>query len=75
VETLKKFWNRPLKYDGLEGVLSIRLIGTPTGGVKQAILSSFGLTLGDAIHVKCTVIDNEKGEFKGLILCKGISYR
>jgi len=50
-------------YDGLEGVLSIRLIGTPTGGVKQAILSSFGLTLGDAIHVKCTVIDNEKGEF------------
>ncbi len=59
-ETFKKFLLRPLKYNGTEGELSVRIDSDLSGStLKDDILHEFGLEIGDTISNYGYVLDED----------------
>lgn len=62
-ETFRKYLLRPLKYNGVEGELFIRIVSDFSGStLKDNILCEFGLEIGDTISNYGYVLDENKND-------------
>lgn len=62
VDVINKFLKRPAKYQGFEGILTMRVLSEPCGGIKNRLLSAFGLELGNTLYIYTSILDKNKDE-------------
>lgn len=63
-EIYKKFLFRPVKYDALEGMLTVKISDKPKqcALIKTEVTDALGMTHGDAVSVEVSVLDPETKE-------------
>ncbi len=63
VDIINKFFERPAKYQGFEGILTLKILSEPFGkNIKNELLNAFGLELGNTLYTRASLIDINKDE-------------